>query len=215
MRSSARSFLLLNRMGEFRVSQCRDCQQLNPIDRSSCQSCQSLNLKQLRYGTRAIETELHRLFPDRTIIRIDNQQADLTATAVEAADIIIGTEKALRWVDLETVDVIGVVSVDHLLVYPHFQAHERVWQLLTTLLVAERPTWVQTWSPHNSVITTACRNRYWEFAKPELDLRSQLALPPFGDSIRLMNHRTGVTTVTRTPMDLTTIDPDVLIDRVE
>ncbi len=215
LKKSTHSFLFLNRTGEFRISQCRDCQQLNPVGSSTCQACQSVNLKQLRYGTQTIETELRRLFPDKIILRIDQQQTELTLAAVAQAQIIIGTEKALRWIDLGTVDLIGVVSVDHLLVYPHFQAHERVWQLLTTLLVAGRPTLIQTWSPSNTVISTACRNRYWEFAKPELDLRAQLQLPPFGDSIRLLDHRTGVTTLLRGSVDIDTLEPSILIDRVE
>lgn len=212
--ASSRAFLFLNRTGEYTVAVCMDCDELLQATASMCGNCRSNNIVKRGRGVASLEGELRERFPDRRVVRVD-RTVEVTTQELNAAQIIIGTEKVFRVLDLATLDSIGVLSVDHLLLYPHFQANERVWQLLSEMAIAGPPVLIQTHSPQHGVLQALKKNDVEGFWKSELSARKMLSLPPFEAHIRLIDPRTGQARVERGDIDFGALDPRILVDRSE
>ena len=190
--NSKKSFLFLNRTGKFNLSICQDCSKILNANEIKCQFCNSTNIKQTTKGITQLESELNSIFDTKQILRIDSTQniSKLSKKQINNADIIIGTEKVMRLIELSSFDFIGILSIDHLLIYPHFKSQERVFQILAEIFSYNVTTILQTHAPDNSTIKNAILGNYEVFAKQELSVRKLLKLPPFYDYINLINTKT-------------------------
>jgi len=215
VRTSKKSLLFLNRVGFYGSALCKDCNTLLPSTATTCRKCRGNHIQYMRKGTAQLERELRLLFPDKHILRVDRDQQLETISDIEIrkADIIIGTEKIFGVLPLSSFDCIGVLSVDHLLVYPHFRSHERVYQLLVRLCSADVPVVIQTSAPHHPVIRAAVQHNYTAFAEQEIAIRRLLHLPPFGERIVVLNTVTGQSRQVNAVPPLESLEPDTVIDR--
>lgn len=213
IRHAHRTFLFLNRSGTFRIAVCNDCGTLLPLTTFPCSTCASHNIQRRGKGVQQLATECQKLFPHKRVLHIDRNVAESAQSALRTADIIIGTEKAYRLLPLATFSLLGILSVDHLLVYPHWQAHERVFQLLARLFSFDIPTIVQTHAPHHHVLRAAVTNNYQLFLNEELAMRRALHVPPYGDFIELHDLITHAHTVVTTPPNPTTLATSIIVDR--
>lgn len=163
-----------------------------PRDRV-CESCGSQNLVPMGSGTQQIEEEIARLFPDRTLLRMDRD----TTSGRHAhqrlyeqflrgdADILIGTQLVAKGLDFPNVTVVGVLQAETELAFPSWRAGERMFQLLSQVAGragrAKKPgtVYVQTWKPDHRSVRFAERHDYKGFASAELAERQSLAYPPW------------------------------------
>lgn len=211
IQQSKKTLLFLNRIGQYSVAVCSDCGELLDAQANRCPQCHGSNMKQIRKGTKQLEEEIQQLFPKKRVVRVD-REGDASPVDITAADIVIGTEKILSTVPLNYFDSIGLLSVDHLLVYPHFRSFERTFQLLTRFCIAGIPLLIQTYAPQHFVIRTAVQNNYALFIKEELQLRKTLHLPPQNPQYTLIDRTTRKQVTTNTLP--ATIPPTTLIERV-
>jgi len=160
--------------------------------------CGGANLRLLGGGTKRIEEEARRLWPEARIARLDRDSATLEhLQAVYAGltdgsiDILVGTQMITKGLDLPAVDTVGVVSADTMLHLPDFSAAERTFQLLTQ--VAGRAgrgdragqVFIQTYNPDHPAITAAAKHDYDLFAAAELEHRRALGYPPYAYLLKL------------------------------
>ncbi len=213
IQAAQRAFLFLNRSGSYQYSICKDCERQVSDISAQCPHCGSTHIQLVRYGTQAVEHIIRQLFTDRRIVRLDQTQTEFQPDTIDQAQIVIGTTKAFGMIDLFEFDLIGIISIDHLLSYPHFQMYERTWQLLTYLASYRRPLYLQTFSPDHPVIQTAATNRYWKFAAFELEMRKQWAFPPFHDRIELITKQTR--SVVHENSELIQLPVETFIDRID
>ena len=177
--SHKKSLLIFNRKGEAKLLICLDCHEILPYSKTEqCSSCQGYNLKKAALGIKNIKKDLAELFSKKKIIEISKDNPDISVDA----DIIIGTEYALRVLDLDKFDFIGLVSVDHQLAIPDYQSSERVYQLITKIINLNKTSAIQTHSPDNVVIRSAIDQSYKKFYDYETKLRKQFKYPPYGNS---------------------------------
>jgi primosomal protein N' (replication factor Y) len=105
---------------------------------NSCPQCHSTVLEQKGAGTERVEDDLHALFPDARILRMDYDTAKgkyahekiIAQFADGEAEILVGTQMVTKGLDFSNVGLVGVVNADSILHYPDFRAMERAWQLL-------------------------------------------------------------------------------------
>ncbi|MBI2411078.1 MAG: hypothetical protein HYV32_04275 [Candidatus Kerfeldbacteria bacterium] len=214
--TSQHALLFLNRTGRFSVAICNDCSTILPLETTVCSHCHGAHIRFASKGTERLEEELHELFPQKKIFRIDRHQDEkqLATDEWKDAEIIVGTEKIFRFVPLHFFDLIGILSIDHLLVYPHFQAHERVFQLLTMLFFSGRPVIIQTHAPEHPLISAAVTNSYDTYAKNELEIRTVLKLPPIYPAIQLIDTKTKKRVRLQGTLDVSTLSPTTVVDRL-
>ena len=179
------------RKGQMR---CHWCGQSEPLP-EKCPSCGGEHLAHIGYGTQHAEEELHRLFPDARVLRMD---ADTTSTksAYETmlgafrrgeGDILLGTQMVTKGHDFPNVTLVGVLQADSSLYLDDYRAGEQTFAMLTQVIGragrGERAglAIIQTMSPDHEIIRLACEQDYEGFFRREMQLRKLLCFPPFCD----------------------------------
>ncbi len=218
MAAGEQSILFLNRRGSSRQLLCPQCSYVPECPRCSvyltyhsandrlmchycgfsqpaperCPDCGGA-LKHIGFGTQRVEEELHELFPDTEVLRMD---ADTVSAGHEAllrqfeerrVPILLGTQMVAKGLDFENVTLVGVLSADLSLYVDHYRAAERTFNLLTQVVgragrgaKAGRAV-IQTYTPENDVIRAAAAQDYERFYRSEVQLRRLRRDPPFAD----------------------------------
>lgn len=172
-----RSLLLYNKKGEVKLMICRDCHEIVPSPAISCPFCHCLHLKNISYGIKKLKSDLEKILPDKKTIAVEKEKMKIIG--IDNFDIAIGTEYALRALDLKKIDFFALISVDHQLVIPDYQAGEKIWQLITKIINFHQEFAVQTNNMNNFIIQSALQQNYQQFYEKELALRKQFHYPPF------------------------------------
>ena len=218
MAAGEQSILFLNRRGSSRQLLCPQCGYVPECPRCSvyltyhsandrlmchycgfsqpaperCPDCGGA-LKHIGFGTQRVEEELHELFPDTEVLRMD---ADTVSAGHEAllrqfeerrVPILLGTQMVAKGLDFENVTLVGVLSADLSLYVDHYRAAERTFNLLTQVVgragrgAKEGRAVIQTYTPENDVIQAAAAQDYERFYRSEIQLRRLRRDPPFAD----------------------------------
>lgn len=163
-----------------------------------CPACKSPSILKKGIGTQRIEEELHERYPEANIFRADKDSTSSKAHFEKiyeamksgAGDILLGTQMIVKGLDLENVDLVGVIGADMGLHIPDFRSSERVFQLLTQVAGRagrKNPGKVvfQTFQPDHEVIQSASLHNYERLYKKESENRHLLKYPPFSSVIKL------------------------------
>lgn len=156
-----------------------------------CPVCGSYNLNFRGVGTKAIEAEVKKLFPERNIRRFDNdnlknERLEQIYDQVKSGnvDIIIGTQTIAKGLDLPKLAVVGVIIADTGLFLPDYSADERTYQLIRQVIgrvgrghVAGSAI-IQTYNPDNPLIKIALAGDYTSFYEREIAAREKFHFPP-------------------------------------
>jgi primosomal protein N' (replication factor Y) len=158
-----------------------------------CPSCEGAYIKFSGLGTQKVESELHRIFPQARIARMDtdattkhgSHEKILEDFKEGKTDILIGTQMIAKGLDYPQVTLVGVVMADTSLNVPDFRASERTFDLLTQVAGragrGEDPSEViiQTYAPRHYAIICAGLHDYTGFYEKEIRTRRLLGFPPF------------------------------------
>jgi primosomal protein N' (replication factor Y) len=165
-----------------------------------CPSCRGQHIKFRGTGTQRVEREVLRLFPQASVLRMDQDTTArkgahrriLEGFRQGQADILLGTQMIAKGLDFPRVTLVGVISADQGLNLPDFRSAEKTFQLITQ--VAGRAgrgdlggeVLVQTYSPEETSIRLSQNHDYMAFVSQELAGRRELAYPPFGKLLLLL-----------------------------
>ena len=100
-------------------------------------------------------------------------------------DIMVGTQMIAKGLDFENVTLVGVLSVDAMLLMPSYRAFERTFDMLTQVIgragrgSKEGEAVIQTIDPGNPIISLAAQQDYDAFYRNEIQLRKAHLYPPF------------------------------------
>lgn len=162
-----------------------------------CPKCGSEHMTRKGFGTQLVAEEIHAVFPDARILRLD---ADATGTKFShesilsqfrnhEADILIGTQMVTKGHNFPDVTLVGVINADSALYLDDFRATERTFALLTQVIGragrADKPgrALIQTYSPDNETLNLAAKQDYNGFFESAVKLRKNLGFPPFCDFV--------------------------------
>ena len=228
------SILFLNRRGSSRYVLCGECGYVPECPRCSvpmtyhsangrlmchycghsqrafetCPECGGI-MKHIGAGTQKVEEELHQMFPEVDILRMDADTAVggheklLDRFEKERIPILLGTQMVAKGLDFENVTLVGVLSADISLYVDNYRAAERTFSLLTQVVGrAGRGSKmgravIQTYSPGNDVIQSAARQDYDSFYESEIRMRRMRRYPPFADLFTITVSGTEEGTVLR------------------
>ena len=164
-----------------------------------CPQCNSNYLSYFGLGTEKVESELHRLFPNVRIARMDTDVTSkrdahmkiLNDFKERKIDILVGTQMIAKGLDFPRVSLVGVVSADTALNLPDFRSGERTFNLLTQVGgragrgEIEGEVIIQTYVPEHYAIISSIKGDYQQFYQKEIRTRKELGLPPFSRLINL------------------------------
>jgi len=192
-----RCYVPLTLHGDQHLLRCHICGYKAKVP-TSCPDCGSVDIFHKGIGTKLIESELRRLFPDKTIARFDGDSAD--NETVEARynelyqgtiDIIIGTQVIAKGLDLPKLRTVGIVQADAGLSLPDYSSAERTFQLLAQAIGrvgrSTHPTTVivQSYQPTHPVVVAGLHQDYAGFYDLAMKQRKTAVFPPFTHLLKL------------------------------
>lgn len=166
---------------------------------TKCQACGNNSMSIQGFGTERITEELQLLLPELRIIRFDQdstRQKNAYRKLISdfengLADVMVGTQIAVKGLDFKNVTLCAVVNADHLLNIPDFRAHERSFQLLYQLAGRaarhgrEGVMVIQTRQVEHPVLQAVSEYDYLGFYQQQIEERKQFAYSPFSKMIKL------------------------------
>ncbi|TMM53649.1 primosomal protein N' [Maribacter algarum] len=165
----------------------------------SCQACGSSTLDTKGFGTEQVEQELHELFPEAKVGRMDldttrgkhGYERIITSFEQQELDILVGTQMLTKGLDFRNVNLVGIMNADSLLNFPDYRAHERSFQLLTQVAGRAGRTKkrgkviIQSYNPYHQILKQVSTNDYDEMFKEQLYEREQYKYPPANRIIKI------------------------------
>ena len=193
--------LTYHRDGDGDLLKCHYCGYTQTVP-EICPKCGSEHMTRKGFGTQLVAEELHALYPDARILRLDadaagakfSHEAIISQFRRHEADILIGTQMVTKGHNFPDVTLVGVINADSALYLDDFRATERTFALLTQVIGragrADKPgrAVIQTYSPDNETINLASAQDYNSFYESAIKLRRQLQFPPFCEFILLGVH---------------------------
>jgi primosomal protein N' (replication factor Y) len=172
-----------------RLLRCHYCDYRAPIPHV-CPVCGLETIHELGIGTERVVEEVHRLFPQARVLRMDSDtttrvgdHARILAAFEAEGDVLVGTQMVAKGLDYPTVTLAGVVAADLGLYLPDFRAAERSFALIAQVCgrsgrMRRGEAIVQTYAPDHPAIRFAARHDYDGFAAEELQERAAAGFPP-------------------------------------
>ncbi len=167
---------------------------------NKCPVCESPHVKQGYVGTQAIVERLCEMFPDKKILRMDNdttQNKDAHVKIINEfasgnASVLVGTQMVAKGHDFANVTLVGIIDADMSLHFADFRSNERTYQLITQVSgragrdKKQGVVVLQTYTPYHYVYKFALKNDYKGFYEKELNLREVTKYPPFSKIVRIL-----------------------------
>jgi primosomal protein N' (replication factor Y) len=166
---------------------------------NTCAACGSDKFAQRNFGTEKIEEQLHEVFPDARIARMDMDTVrgknahDVLIQQFEQKriDILAGTQMVVKGLDFDNVDLVGILDADGILHFADFRVNERAFQLMEQVSgragrkEATGKVMIQTGNPSHPVLQWIQEHDYKKMFANELEKRKQFFYPPFSRLIHL------------------------------
>lgn len=192
-----RCFVPLTLHTDLHELRCHICGLREPIP-TSCPSCCQTDIIHKGIGTKLIEMELKKLFPNKNIARFDGDN-DAASTVEQrykelydgTINIILGTQVIAKGLDLPQLRTVGVIQADSGLSLPDYSSSERTFQLLAQVVGrvgrSHHPTnvIVQSYQPTHPAVVDGLAQNYEHFYKTTLTTRQQSHFPPFSFLLKL------------------------------
>lgn len=176
-----------------KVMVCHYCGLIRPVP-VKCPVCSSPRIGGFGAGTQKIEEISRNEFPDRVILRMDQDTTTGRGSHARilgqfgdgAADLLIGTQMIAKGHDFPNVTVVGILSADLMLGISDFRSSERAFQLITQAAGRagrgdkEGYVIIQAYNVDDYAVTFASKQDYNGFYKQETAFRQAMGYPPFG-----------------------------------
>ena len=185
-------FLPLNLHADEFTLHCHTCGFTEKVP-VTCPKCGTPGLIHKGFGTKLLESEIKRLFPEARVKRFDadNKKGEGLDTLYGAVkdgevDVLVGTQAIAKGLDLPKLATVGVVQADAGLSLPDYMAEERTFQLLTQVIgrvgrghLDTAEVFIQTYRPEHPVLGFAINEDYLGFYNYVLKRRRVSGFPPY------------------------------------
>jgi primosomal protein N' (replication factor Y) len=192
-----RCFIPLTLHADKHHLRCHVCGLIDKVP-TSCPDCGAADIVHKGIGTKLIESELRKLFPDKIIARFDGDSE--SGESIEQKykelysgeiDLIIGTQVIAKGLDLPKLRSVGVIQADSGLSLPDYSSSERTFQLLAQVIGrvgrSHHPTTVivQSYQPSHPAVVDGLAQDYTHFYDATLAERQRSHFPPFTYLLKL------------------------------
>lgn len=176
---------------------------------TSCPVCSGVEIVHKGIGTKLLETELQKRYPNKKIARFDGdtKKTDTVEQRYKELydghiDIIIGTQVIAKGIDLPNLRTVAVIQADAGLALPDYTAAERTFQLLAQVVGRvgrndhSTTVVVQSYQPEHIAVTAGISQDYQTFYQHTLAERKRTNFPPFCYLARFMcSYKTEATAI--------------------
>ena len=188
---------------------CHTCGHIEPVPKT-CPICHHSSIIHKGFGTKLLESELHKLFRSAHIARFDADNTTETSlnhlyTKIQdgSIDILIGTQLLTKGLDLPRLATVGIVQADSGLSLPDYSSEERSFHLLTQVIgrvgrghLNEASVFIQTYQPDHPIIHFSMQNDYNNAYQYLIKKRQLAHFPPYYHLAKLyITQKTEQTTI--------------------
>ncbi len=175
---------------DFAELRCHTCGHKSNLPKI-CPECKSPDIDFKGFGSKRIESEIIKLYPDSVVARFDgdtplseqlhHRYQDLFDNKI---NIIIGTQGIAKGLDLPNLTTVGIVHADSELFIPDFSSSERSFQLTTQVIGRAGRTGkksaviIQTLNPDHPAIIYSSKQDFIGFYNYEINERTAEHMPP-------------------------------------
>lgn len=168
----------------------------------ACPECHYTNIIHKGIGTKRVEEEIVKFFPNARVSRFDGDNKEGVDVHYQALydgeiDIIIGTQVIAKGLDLPHLRFVGVIQADSGLALPDYQSSERVFQLLAQVTgrVGRNEHFsqvvIQSYQPSHPSVQFGTDQDYAGFYEWCIAERQRAHFPPFVHLMKLTTaHKT-------------------------
>ena len=158
-----------------------------------CPNCGCTVLQTVGYGTERIEDQLHDIFPDAHISRMDldttrsrhSYERIISDFAAGRTNLLVGTQMISKGLDFDRVSVVGILNADAMLNYPDFRAYEHAYTMM--MQVSGRAgrkgrrglVILQTKQPSLPIMEQVVHNDFEALYHDQMDERLAFRYPPY------------------------------------
>ncbi|MCL1804214.1 MAG: primosomal protein N' [Eubacteriaceae bacterium] len=164
---------------------------------SECPQCSDPEIRYMGAGTEQIQAAVGKLLPGARILRLDSDTARargnmariLSEFNAGSADILVGTQMAVKGLDYQNVALVGIVLADVSLNFPDLNSPARTFQLIEQASGRagrrDKPgqAILQTYSPGNATLLYAAMHDYKGFYTYDIGYRQERGFPPYTEII--------------------------------
>ena len=226
LNSSKQAIILLNRRGYSTLIKCADCGTTLMCDKcdvplnyhkddnvlkchqcgrvynivKNCPKCNSNKLFYYGFGTKRVEEEIHTLFPNARIDRMDKDNVIkkgsyariLNKVANKETDILIGTQMIAKGLDFPDVTLVGILNGDAGLMHQDYNSAKLTFDLLMQASGRsgradyEGKCIIQAFNPEHFVLKAVLNQSYEYFYNLEMNYRHKLNYPPYSHLIEFL-----------------------------
>lgn len=158
-----------------------------------CDGCGRNKFQARSFGTEQVEEQLSKLFPAARIARMDFDSVKGKDSHTKLVnkfeqgliDILVGTQMVVKGIDVDKVDVVGILDADGLLRHADFRVNERAFQLMEQVSGragrrdAVGEVFIQTSDPDHPLLANVLTHDYNQVYTDELLKRKEFFYPPF------------------------------------
>jgi primosomal protein N' (replication factor Y) len=192
-----RCFIPLTLHADKFILKCHVCGHQEKVP-TNCPECNSTNIIHKGIGTKRIEEELRKFFPEATVARFDGDSKKNEGVHDQyqglydgKIDIIIGTQTIAKGLDLPNLRLVGIPQADSGLSLPDFSARERTFQLISQTVGRvgrnqhKTEVVVQSFQANSPVVKFGINQDYAGFYGSETIERQRGHFPPFSYLLKL------------------------------
>lgn len=182
----------LNYHSDIRKLKCHQCSRVYEVPKT-CPSCGSKDLIYYGFGTMKVEEELHKLFPEAKLARMDrdnvarkgSHEKILKAFERKQTDILIGTQMIAKGLDYPDVTLVGILNADAGLAHQDFNSAKVTFDLL--MQASGRSgraddageVVIQAFNTGHYAIRAVMNQDYNYFYNIEMNYRYKASYPPY------------------------------------
>ncbi len=189
----------LNYHKDENILKCHQCSRTYHIPKY-CPNCNEQSLVFYGFGTKKVEEELHKLFPEAIIERMDRDNVTkkgaheeiLSRFGNHEIDILIGTQMIAKGLDYPDVTLVGILNADAGLMHQDYNSAKMTFDLLMQASGrsgrADTPgkVIIQAFNVDHYAIKAVMNQDYGYFYNIEMNYRNKTSYPPYSHLIEIM-----------------------------
>ena len=196
----------LNYHKDENVLKCHQCGKTYRIPKT-CPNCGKDSLIYYGFGTKRVEEELHRRYPQARIERMDRDNVErkgahesiLKRFECHETDILIGTQMIAKGLDYPDVTLVGILNADAGLMHQDYNSAKMTFDLLMQAsgrsgrADSKGQVIIQAFNTEHYAIRAVMNQDYTYFYRIEMNYREKTGYPPYSHIIEIIVSDTSET----------------------
>ena len=189
----------LNYHKDENILKCHQCGRTYRIPKT-CPSCGHDSLIYYGFGTKRVEEELHRRYPEARIERMDRDnvarkgahESILKRFEAHETDILLGTQMIAKGLDYPDVTLVGILNADAGLMHQDYNSAKMTFDLLMQAsgrsgrADTKGQVIIQAFNTEHYAIKAVINQDYAYFYRIEMNFREKTGYPPYSHIVELI-----------------------------